>query len=113
MCNMYMNHVKPEFPLLLKTKLRTRILKIWPNGVYYLKFQLKNVRINGSARGCFGFIRNSVNGNIVYVNTEAIWCGYLRRYAKSMEDYTGEFNHFSKNEDQFALDVVSMLKKDR
>ena len=108
------NHVeKRQYELLLKTKLRNRILKIWPQGIYYLQFQLKNVRINGNSLGCTGFIRNSITDNIVYVNTEPfMFTGYLRRYAKSMTDYTGEFNQYSKNADQFALDVVSMLKRE-
>jgi len=109
------NHVeKKQYELLMMTKLKNRIMKIWPGAKFYAEFKLKNVRINGVPRGCTGFIRNSVNGNIVYVDTEPfMFTGYLRRYAKSMADYTGEFNQYSKNSDQFALDIVSMLKKDR
>lgn len=35
-----------------------------------LEFLLKNIRINGDPRGCSGFIRNTENGKIVYLNTE-------------------------------------------
>jgi len=91
-------------------KLKNRILKIRPEGQFYLEFKLRNIRINGCPRGCSGFIRNSINNRIVYVNTEPFMIpGYLRRYAESMTDYTGGINMYSRNEDQFALDICKML----
>jgi hypothetical protein len=48
---------------------------------------LKNIRVNDDKRGCSGFI--SLNGAIVYVNTERCGSlGYLYRTAEHLKDYT-------------------------
>jgi hypothetical protein len=100
-----------NYPLILSQKLKNAMLKARPGGKYYYRFDLKNIKVNASKRGCSGFITNTENGSIVYVNTEPIYCGYMFRYARTTNDYTGDINMYAKNLDTLACKIASMLDK--
>jgi hypothetical protein len=94
--------------MLLATKLRNEIRKVTPE----LEFHLKNVSVNGSKRGCRGFIVNPSNGLIAYVDTEHLLnphvSGALYRTAKNLKDYYGGRNLYAPA-DQLAKAIVKML----
>jgi hypothetical protein len=70
---------------------------------------LKNIRVNDDKRGCSGFI--SLNGAIVYVNTERCGSlGYLYRTAEHLKDYTGGPNRFARDMDSLVAGVNQLLK---
>lgn len=70
---------------------------------------LKNIRVNDDKRGCSGFI--SLNGAIVYVNTERCGSlGYLYRTAAHLKDYTGGPNRFARDMDSLVAGVNQLLK---
>jgi len=69
---------------------------------------LKNININGNKRGCGGFV--SLNGAIVYVNTEQCGSlGYLYRTAEHLKDYTGGSNRFAKSVESLVSGVNQLL----
>jgi hypothetical protein len=70
---------------------------------------LKNIRVNDDKRGCSGFI--SLNGAIVYVNTERCGSlGYLYRTAEHLKDYTGGPNRFARDMESLVAGVNQLLK---
>lgn len=96
--------------ILLKTALKNAVVRT--NCANNYEFHLNNISINGNKRGCSGFIKNTINDKIVYVNTEThpwIQNKLLIRYAKSLTDYTGEHNHFANNKDELVKMVIKML----
>ena len=98
--------------LILSTKLKNAINK-HANGMD-LTFTLKNISINGSKRGCSGFIRNNANGSVVYVNTECVGIANLRymyRYADNEKDYKGYRNRWAKTLDELASAICTCLHK--
>ena len=99
--------------LILSTKLKNAI-NSHANGMD-LTFTLKNISINGSKRGCSGFIRNNVNGSVVYVNTEEVFLTsvtrYMYRYAYDELDYTGYRNRWAKTLDELASAICTCLHK--
>ena len=105
-----MNHpIYPEYELILSVKLKNALKKEFGDELNCLEINLKNFSVNWQKRGCCGFIRNKVNGNIAYVNTEPIYCGYLRRYARHMTDQMGEVNQFSRSLKELVHDLARML----
>lgn len=83
--------------MLLSVKLKNLVKKNCPPYLEeHLVFHLRNTKINGKNIGCSGFIQNTKNGNIVYVNTEKKLHtnGYLVRVASSLKDYCGKRNFF-------------------
>jgi hypothetical protein len=76
-------------------KLRNAIRRLDPS----LQVELRNVRVNGQAMGCSGFITNTVTGAIVYVDTDhnhgLSLDNALYRTAAHNRDYTGGVNRFS------------------
>ena len=98
--------------LILSTKLKNAINQ-HANGMD-LTFTLKNISINGSKRGCSGFIRNNANGSVVYVNTEEVFLTsvtrYMYRYAYDELDYTGYHNRWADTLDELAYSVCRLLK---
>ena len=109
-------HESLNYELILSTKLKNAINKAFKGEENCLEIKLKNISINGQKRGCSGFIRNKVNGNVIYVDTEdPLWLGYLRRYAEDMNDYGGRggFNQFSKDFKTLVADLVSMIARER
>jgi len=97
--------------LILSTKLRNAI-KAHSNGMD-LTFTLKNISINGSKRGCSGFIRNNGNDSVVYVTTEEPCMSnlhYMYRYAMSEKDYTGYHNRWANTLDELATGICRCLK---
>jgi hypothetical protein len=76
-------------------KLRNAIKRIDPA----LQVELRNVRVNGQAMGCTGFITNVNTGAIVYVDTDhnhgMSYDNALYRTARHNRDYSGGVNRFS------------------
>lgn len=98
--------------LILSTKLKNAI-NSHANGMD-LTFTLKNININGSKRGCSGFIRNNANGSVVYVNTEEPCYSelhYMYRYAENEKDYTGYRNRWTNTLDELASAICTCLHK--
>ena len=98
--------------MLLSQKLKNAIVR--DSGEMSLTFSLRNIVINGSKRGCSGFIRNTVNGSVVYVNTERCVYGgvknYMFRYADSEKDSVGYRNHWTDTLDELVAGIIRMLK---
>src|SRR5690554_2041268 len=96
--------------LLLKTKLKNMFEK--EKGNLELEYHFKNIVINGSKRGCSGFIVNKNNNKIVYITTEPTCASWLPpimyREAKSIKDYTGGINNFT-TKDKLIKEVLKML----
>jgi len=85
----------------LKTKLQRDINTQTP---LRFAFHLKNIRVNQRIVGCAGFVKNTDNGEIVYVNTEKSPYGLLSdknlyRKANHLADYTGETTAFASDDD--------------
>jgi hypothetical protein len=97
--------------LILSTKLKNAI-NSHANGMD-LTFTLKNISINGSKRGCSGFIRNNANGSVMYVTTEPCRCDllYMYRYANHEKDYTGYRNRWAITLDELASEICTCLHK--
>lgn len=97
--------------LILSTKLKNAI-STHAKGMD-LAFTLKNISINGSKRGCSGFIRNNANGSVVYVNTEEPCLSnlhYMYRYADNEKDYRGYHNRWANTLDELASAICTCLK---
>ena len=74
---------------------------------------LKNIRINGSARGCSGFFVNPENKACVYVNTEASSypaLSLLYRYADDTKDFKGYRNRYATDFNDLVQEISEMLK---
>lgn len=98
--------------LILSTKLKNAI-NAHANGMD-LTFTLKNISINGSKRGCSGFIRNNANGSVMYVTTEGSCLSnlhYMYRYADNEKDYKGYRNRWADNLDALADAICTCLHK--
>ena len=96
--------------LILSTKLKNAI-NAHSNGMD-LQFTLKNISINGSKRGCDGFIRNNANNSVVYVTTEEPCLSslhYMYRYADNEKDYRGYRNRWAKTLDELATEICRLL----
>lgn len=80
-----------------------------------VEFCIKNISINGCKRGCSGFVVNTENNSIVYLNTEKSCASFLPpilyRYADSVKDYRGYHNRWAEDLDDLADSVVKLLKK--
>ncbi len=98
--------------LILSTKLKNAI-NTHANGMD-LTFTLKNININGSKRGCSGFIRNNANGSVIYVTTERSCATFLKpymyRYADNEKDYKGYHNRWANTLDELASAICTCLK---
>jgi hypothetical protein len=98
--------------LILSTKLKNAI-NAHADGMD-LTFTLKNITINGSKRGCSGFIRNNANGSVIYVNTEGPCLStlhYMYRYADNEKDYRGYRNRWANTLDELASAICTCLHK--
>ena len=97
--------------LILSTKLKNAI-NSHANGMD-LTFTLKNISINGSKRGCSGFIRNNANGSVIYVDTEESCASWLPRftyrYADNETDYKGYHNRWADSLDELATEICRLL----
>ena len=79
---------------------------------------LKNTLVNGSKRGCWGFVKNNESNVVVYIDTEKSVFAPLAdknlvRYAKNMKDYGGahSFNQWAIDE-ELGEKIVKMLDID-
>lgn len=93
-------------------KLRGRVRKLNPN----LEFHIGDIKINGSIRGCSGFIVEPISGKIVYVNTESSAYGplspkFLYRKAKDLSDYRGGRNMWADSSD-VATPIIEFFDLD-
>jgi hypothetical protein len=99
--------------LILSTKLKNAINK-QANGMD-LTFDLTNISIDGSKRGCYGFIRNNANGSVVFVTTEKPCVTFLKpymyRYADNEEDYIGYRNRWADTLDELVSAICACLHK--
>jgi len=98
--------------LILSTKLKNAINRR-AEGMD-LAFTLHNISINGSKRGCSGFIRSNTNGSVVYVNTEEPCLStlhYMYRYADNERDFTGYRNRWANTLDELASAICACLHK--
>ena len=96
--------------LILSTKLKNAITQ-HANGMD-LAFTLKNISINGSKRGCSGFIRNNANESVIYVTTEEPCLSnlhYMYRYADNEKDYKGYRNRWANTLDELASAICTCL----
>ena len=96
--------------LILSTKLKNAINQ-HAEGMD-LQFTLKNISINGSKRGCNGFIRNKANNTVVYVDTEEPVLSslhYMYRYADSEKDYRGYRNRWANSLEELAKEICRCL----
>lgn len=81
------------------------------------EFKVKNIRINGEARGCSGHIR--WHGRVVYFTTERSCFGplsdkFMYRKANSMQDFTGGTNQWCEGgKDTLAREIAKLLTDDR
>ena len=64
-----------------------------------IEFDLRTIVVNGVKRGCNGFLTNTENGIVIYIDTEAYFNGglfgdmnrsILFRIAASKKDYCGK-----------------------
>ena len=97
---------------ILSTKLRNAI-NACANGMD-LTFSLKNISINGSKRGCSGFIRNNANGSVIYVTTEKPCISnlhFLYRYADNEKDYRGYHNRWASTIEDLVSAICTCLHK--
>lgn len=101
---------------LLKTKLKNQLNKLNAcNKQLNLELYLNNIIINGSKRGCSGFVLNTDNNVCVYVDTEESCMASLKgksmyRYADNIKDYHGHRNRFCYRDD-LASNVLQLLEK--
>ena len=99
--------------VLLMTKLKNGLKKV---GNY--ECNLSNININGSKRGCSGFVINPENGVIVYINTEKSCYAPLSklnlvRFAKHKKDYGGAHSRNEwANDDEIVSKIVAMLNNE-
>ena len=101
--------------LILAIKLKNALKKANEKYGYGLKFDIKNIVIDGAKRGCSGFVTNTQNGSCVYTNTEKTCIshlGVMYRYANDNKDYHGYRNHWTGSDytvDSLAHDIIDLL----
>lgn len=101
--------------LILAVKLKNALKKANEKYGYDLKFDIKNIIVNGAKRGCSGFVTNTQNGSCVYTNTERTCCanlGVMYRYADNNKDYTGYYNRWTGRVytvDSLATEILELL----
>lgn len=99
------NHLK-----LVKTK---NIIKQANLDNLPIKFHLATVKVNASNMGCSGFVENTNNGKIVYINTDCMpFTGQpykvLYRTASHLKDWRGGSNNYA-TPDELGKCVLRML----
>lgn len=98
---------------MLAIRLRNRIRRLDP---IIDASRVRNVRVNGAARGCTGFLHDPRTGRFVYVTTDVLDMGDHRtayaRHAADDADYTGGANHWC-DEDRLAETAVRLLHEPR
>lgn len=103
--------------LILAVKMKNALKKANKTYEYPLKFEIKNILVNGQKRGCSGFVTNLNNGSCVYINTEPVIegrLGILYRYAKDDKDYKGYTNRWTGRVytvDSLANNILKLLDK--
>ena len=101
--------------LILAVKLKNALKKANEKYGYDLKFDIKNIIINGAKRGCSGFVTNTQNGSCVYTDTERTCCanlGVMYRYADNNKDYSGYYNRWTGRVytvDSLANEILKLL----
>lgn len=101
--------------LILAIKLKNALKKANEKYGYDLKFDIKNIVINGAKRGCSGFVTNTQNGSCVYTNTERTCIahlGIMYRYANDNKDYHGYRNRWTGADydvNSLAENIIDLL----
>lgn len=98
---------------ILQRKLKNAIARVNTENLP-IEFRLKEIDVNGDKRGCSGFVYNTANGSILYVDTEgSVLSGlnYMYRYADSLMDYAGYHNRWANSLDELAANMVACLKQ--
>lgn len=102
--------------MLLVVKFRNQIHRLNPA----LQVDMRNIRVNGVARGCYGYITDPATGLVVEVDTEESCC--VRERGKPGMIYRGVWrvvgrasfvrgaNHWS-NEDTIAAEIVQAFRE--
>lgn len=95
---------------MLAIRLRNRIRRLDPT---IDASRVHNVRVNGAAHGCSGFLHDPETGRFVYVTTDVLDVGDHRtayaRHAASDTDTTGGANHWC-DEERLAETAVRLLR---
>lgn len=102
--------------------LRRQLEKIALNNDIKLRFFLKNVRVNGSLRGCSGHVVDSETGICVYLTTdvgsyEPLLEKAMYRIAKNERDYSSNsirngYNRWTKVSG-LPYCVIDLIKNER
>lgn len=101
--------------LILAIKLKNALKKANEKYGYDLKFDIKNIIINGAKRGCSGFVTNTQNGSCVYTNTERTCVshlGVMYRYANDNKDFHGYRNRWTGTDydiNSLAENIIDLL----
>lgn len=102
--------------LILAVKMKNALKKANEKYGYDLRFDIKNIIINGAKRGCSGFVTNKANGSCVYLNTERTGLtgmGLMYRYADNDKDYHGYHNRWTEKYDldKYVESIIGLLKE--
>lgn len=100
--------------VILAPKVRNALKKMFDKDE--LDIKIKNIDVNGSKRGCSGFVKNNTNGVIVYLNTEDTLSGrhLFCRYAGNMKDFRGiGANMIAKDFNEFIEKVADSLDNEK
>lgn len=107
---------------LLSTKLTRTLRDAADTFGVSVEVSLKNILVNGQKRGCSGFVRNTSNGSVAYLNTEKSCFEPLAkknmyRLAANTSDYSsnGLRNGFNRwvSDENLAEVVVAMVKHEK
>lgn len=91
------------------TTVKNRLKKIAPD----VEPHLRNVRIDGTAHGCSGFLRDPATDRVVYLSTDVNHGTNrqaLYRTATDLKDFTGGINRFC-GFDEITERAVELLRK--
>jgi len=91
--------------------LATKVKNLLKNEDY--EFKIRDIRINGTNRGCSGFVTSKTTGKTIYLNTEDVVYQPLQnkilvRTAKDDKDYIGGPNQWVTI-DELGSKVASLL----
>lgn len=94
--------------LILMTKFKNAMQK---NGNF--EYKIRNININGTKRGCSGFVTNPANHVTVYFTTDESLPANMCRYARDTKDFVGDTNLYTatKTLDNLVSYILDLLSK--